>query len=237
LQDRRLSKVARSTDAATGSTQFRADLGTARGVRVLALVGHNLTAAATVRWKGGTTAGASDVYDSTALAVSFSGVSAEDRVGINFPALTVPTALQTARHWECLISDAANPDGYVQIGRLAIAAGYQPTINMSYGAKLALESAAVSSESDGGATIYQDKPVRRSVAFSLEHISESEAFASAWRIQRLAGKTKQILFVFDPADTTLLHERSFLGTLKELTALEFPYALRHSMPFGITEDL
>lgn len=237
LQDRRLAKVARSTDAASGSTEFNIDLGVARDVRVLALVGHNLTAAATVRWKGGTTLGGAEVYDPGAVAMSFSAVSAEDRVGINFPHVHLPPSTQNARYWRCVITDTANPNGYVQIGRLVIAGGYQPTVNMSYGAKLGLETDTKRDVTDGGAAIYQEKPVRRSVSFVLENMAQAEAFANAWKIQRLLGASGQLMFVFDAADTTLLHERSFLGVLRELTALDYPYASYNAMPFAIVEEL
>lgn len=237
LQDRRLAKVARSTNDDAASTLFNIDLGVARSVGLLALVGHNLSAGATVRWKGGTSAGAADVYDSTALALSFAAVSAEDRDGINFSVVHIPAAVQSARYWRVEIVDTANVDTYVEIGRLVIAAKYQPTINMSYGAKLGLEDDTERTVTDGGAAVYQEKAVRRTQRLVLDHIAEAEAFANGWKMQRLAGTKKQLFWVSDAADTTLMHERSFLCVMRELSGLEYPYATRNSMAVELVEEL
>lgn len=237
LQERELHVVARSSDALAASTKIRIDLGVARSVGVLALFGHNLTAAATVQWKGGTSAGATDVYNPGALPMSFAAVTAEDREGINFPVITVPTAAQNARYWDCDIVDTANPDGFVQIGRLWIAAAYKPTANMAVGAELGLESDTEVKVTDGGASVINEKPVRRAARFVLPRLEVSEAFGSPWKIQRLAGMARQVLFVFDDADTTLLHERSFLGLMRELSALEWVSSDRTAMAFEIVEEL
>lgn len=237
LLDRALENVARSADALAASTTLDIDLGVARAVRVLALPKTNLTAAATVKWEGGTSAGANDVYNSTALAVSWSATTAEDRDGINCAVVHVPATAKTARYWRVSIVDTANPDGYVQLARLVIAAGYQPTINMKVGAKLGLRDATVRTESDGAAAKYQVKPVRRTMTFALPMLGQAEAFASAFKIQRQAGKSKQLFFVLDPDDTTYMHERAFLGTLEELGDLDFAKYLYHDNSFRIVEEL
>lgn len=237
LQERELHVVARSSDALAASTKIRADLGVARSVGVLSLIGHNLTAAATVQWKGGTTPGATDVYNPGALPMTFAAVTAEDREGINFPVITIPPAAQTARYWDCDIVDTANPDGYVQIGRLWIAGAYKPTTNMAVGAALGLESDTERKVTDGGASVINAKPVRRVARFLLPRLEVSEAFASPWKIQRRAGMAGQVLFVFDDADTTLMHERSFLGVLRELGPLEWVVPDRTAVAFEIVEEL
>lgn len=239
LQDRRSHKVARSADALAASTKFRIDLGAARAVRVMALAFHNLSTAATVQWKGGTSAGATDVYDSGALAMSYAAVTAEDMVGINFPVVNVPSADKTARHWEVDIVDTGNAAGYVQIGRLFLSAGYQPTTNMLVGASLGLEDDSTSTKTDGGTMTYQEKATKRRVLrFVLDVIAETEAFASGWKIQRLMGTTKQAFVVFNPSDTTLLHERSFPGVLRDLKGIDFPYSIAYNgMGFEVAEEL
>jgi hypothetical protein len=238
LQDRRLHKVARSTNDDAASTQFNIDLGVARSVGLLALPKHNLSAGATVQWKGGTSAGDDDVYDSGALALTFSGVSAEDRDGINFAHVHIPATAQSARHWTCEIVDTSNADGYVELGRLVIAGAYTPTINMNVGAKLGLETDTERSVTDGGAAVFNAKPVRRNAMFVLDHLTTAEAMDSAWKLQRKAGTAEQVFFVFDKSDTTYMHERAFLGTLRELSALEYAYVDgRSAMGFAVVEEL
>src|SRR5262245_42530055 len=57
LQDRRLARVARSTNDDAASTQFDVDLTVARSIRVISLVNHNLSLAATVRVRSSNTVG------------------------------------------------------------------------------------------------------------------------------------------------------------------------------------
>lgn len=237
VQDRRPSKVARSTNALAASSTFRVDLGVARPVGILALVGTNLSAAATVQWKGGTSAGASDVYNPGALAVSFSAVSAEDRDGIDFPVVLVPAAAQTARHWECVITDTANTDGYIDIGRVIVAGKYQPTMNWSVGANLGLEDDTERVVTEGGAALYTEKSVRRVKRMVIENLAEAEAFANLWKMQRIAGVKRQVFFITDTADTTLMHERSFLAVMRQLNGLEYPYPLRNAVALELVEEL
>lgn len=178
------------------------------------------------------------VYDSGWLDAWPSGVTAEDADGINVPFVHLPSSPQSARYWSIQIDDYSNADGYVDLGRLIVAGAFTPTINLNVGAKLGLESAARREESDGGAALYEPKPVRRSVAFVLDHMQQSEAFGNAWKLQRRLGKTGQLFFVFDEDDTTYMHERSFLGVLRELTALEYPYTDgRNRSAFAIVEEL
>ena len=54
-----LADTARSSNALTTSTKLRINHGSAVTARVLVLVRHNLSSAATVRWMRGTTAGGS----------------------------------------------------------------------------------------------------------------------------------------------------------------------------------
>ena len=94
------------------------------------------------------------------------------------------------------------------------------------------------SSTDGGADIFQAKAVRRTWDFALDNIAETEAMTKAWKMQRLLGKHGQLVFVFDTADTTYLHERSFLATFEELGGLQYPYTIaRNQTPLRIREAL
>lgn len=237
LSDRRVSKVARSTDALAASTLANIDLVTARSIGVLALVGHNLSAGATIVWKGGTTLGGAEVYNSGSLSMSFSAATAEDRDGIDFAHVHIPSSLQSARYWRFEITDTSNADGYVEIGRLVIAGKFQPTTNMDYGTGLGLEDDTVRKVTDGGGAIYQEKSVRRTQRLVLNHMAEAEALGTAWKMERLLGKKRQLFYVHDTADTTYLHERSFLAVMRELSGIEYPYASRHSTAIELVEEL
>jgi hypothetical protein len=261
LQDRRLSKVARSSNALAASTQFIVDLQTARGIRVFALPKHNLSIAATIRVTGsansdGVTAA---VYDSGTVSVygsiyptgtlptghpSFTTriVTAEElaeqqAAGLNYGYALDMGSHTSARYWKVAITDTGNADGYVELGRLVLAAAWQPSINMTYGAKLGFETSTTRSESDGGSAIYNERVRRRTFSCAIEGLPENEAMVSVLDMQKYLGTHKQLFFMFDSSDTSHMHRRSFLCVHRELSALDFPYYGRNSVPVGLVEEL
>lgn len=178
------------------------------------------------------------VYDSGWLDAWPSGLDAEEATGLNVPFVHIPSSAQSHRYGSIQIDDTANTAGYVDLARLVIAGTYQPTINYNTGAKLGLRSAAKRTESDGGAAIIEDRPVRRTFQFVLSHLTQSEGFTRAFQLQRRLGKRGQLFVIVDPADTTHQYEQAFLGTLEELSALEYPYTDgRTAMAFQLVEEL
>ncbi len=178
------------------------------------------------------------VYDTGRVDALPSGTDAESRDGWLATWTHVTSAAQSARYWRCNIDDTTNADTYVEIGRLVIAGGFQPTVNASYGATLGYtDPHSTHDDADGGATIHGAKPRRRTCDLLCELMSESEAFGTPFEMAQRLGTTGQLFFVFDPADTTYLHKRSFLATLRELSPIEFPHPTYHSTPFRLMEEL
>jgi hypothetical protein len=240
VQDARLAYKARSSDALATSTTFDIDLGATRDVGVLAILIPNLTKSAvpTIQWKVSTVSNfATTVYDSTAYAPWPTSQTAEDVDGLNVWLIKVPSSVKTGRYVRCAIIDTANVDGYLDVARVIVAGAYRPTYGISYGAKLALEVATIPTDTDGGATIYNERPIRRGYDFALNNVAESEAMANIFKMQRLLGTSRQLFFVLDETATTYLHEQSYLCTIRELGALEFAYATRYGIPFRLREVL
>lgn len=238
LQNRRLSKVARSTNALAASTQFDVNLGVARAVGVMALPKHNFTTAATVRVRGSTVSNfASTVYDSGTVAGWPAGVTAEDAVGINIPFWLCPATAQTARYWRFEVTDTANPAGYIELGRVVLAGAYVPAYAPDYGAGTGLESDTVRTVTDGGGALYDVRPIRRTHRFTIGDLAESEAFGTAWKMQRLLGTSGQFFFLWDGDDTTYKHERSFLAVLRQLSPIEYVGPSLNSTAYEIVEEL
>lgn len=238
LLDRRLSRIARSTNALTTSTTFDIDLGVARTVFMLALVKHTITRTATVRWRASNTAGnfASPLHDSTALVVGPVGATDEDMAGINATNVYVIASGQSARYWRCDIADTGNAAGRVDIGRVALTGAWSPTTGMQTGAKLGFDDSTERLVTDGGAALYRPRAIRRTWDFSVSWLQEAEAFANACKMQRQLGSSGQLLFVFDRSDT-YMHERAMLCVMEQLSAIEFSQASYHSLAFRLSEEL
>ncbi len=240
VADRRLGLIARSTDATTGSTTFDIDLGTPRAIGLLAILIPNLTKSSvpTVQWKGSTVSNfATLVYDSGAVQAWPSGVTAEDVGPLHVWTPTLPVTPQTARYWRCSIVDTANADGHVDVARVIVAAGYQPTVNAATGAKAAIETDATRTFTDGGAAVYQERPTRRSDTFTVNKIAQPETFANIRLMQRILGISGQLFFVFDPTDTALMYERAYLCVFKQLDPIDLPAFSLRTIPFAFVEEL
>ena len=238
LQDRQIALVARSVDCALASTQFDVDLTQARSVGLLALVGHNLTTASKVRWCMSDTAGdfSTPVYTSGWVNAWPTYASEEDMDGLNVNYVHLPTVPQSARYARCEIDDQSNPDGFVQVGRLFVSGVWVPSTGIAIGAKLGLESATERIETDGGAALYRQKPMRRSWDASVPLLEEIESFGTVFRMLRQLGTYGQCFFVFDRNDP-FMHERAFLAVMRELSAIEYPYADAQSVAIRLLEEI
>ncbi|WP_156302354.1 hypothetical protein [Methylogaea oryzae] len=256
LQNRQIARVARTTNAATASTQFVAALATSRLVRSVALVGHNLGTSAKYRIRGG-----QSPTDFSAPGVDTGWVDAWPRIysygsvpwgdprfwgGRYTPGdlgsdtwhliHVFPTNI-AARYWLIELDDSANGAGYLQIGRLFIGEIFQPALNMAYGASIGYEPRTTVEESPSGAEFFNVLRGYRVAKFTLKWLDESEAMAGALDMQRLCGVHGEVLFVWDADDANHKLRRSFLGRMRQLSPIEVPYINNYSIGYEIKELL
>lgn len=255
LKDRRIGKVARSTSPSPGSTQFDADYGGTRLLRLVAIVNHNLSLDAEYRIRLSIDpAFATTVADSGWLPVWpvvnpfgtitwgdpnwWTGQISQEEQEAYTSILTyiLPTSVN-ARYMRIELSDPTNPDGYVQLGRPFTANGWQPVRNMVYGASLQWENRSEVSETLSGAEYFNERAAPRVARFELQAMTESEAMAIAFEIQRSSGITREIFYVWDPEDTVHALRRQFMGRLRQLSPIENPGPNRWRSPFEIKELL
>lgn len=255
LQDRRIGKVARSTSQAAVNTQFDIDFGQARLLRVFALVGHNIQTAGQYRFRFSnddtfaTTVADSDwtdvwpiVYPAESLpweSASFwtGRYSDEEIAGYNATTAWIADAAFSARYARIEISDETNTDGFVEIGRVFAGGGWQPTRNMTVGASLGFLDRTVIQEAQSGAEYFDDRRNPRVARFNLAAMTEDEATATAFEIMRQQGTSGEVLFVWDPNDTTHAIRRQFLGRFRTLNPIEYAGPDRYRAPFEVKELL
>jgi hypothetical protein len=103
---------------ATGDTSewIKFDLGSAMKITMCAIFGHNLTNAATVKLQGN----ASDAWGAPIYDTAFT-----------YDELALVLFLdQTLRWWRITVADAANPDGYIELGRVCAGEYIEPSVNV-----------------------------------------------------------------------------------------------------------
>lgn len=228
LQQLRLSKQARSTNATTGSTKFDVDLGaTPATVRLVGLMRHNLTQAATYRITGGASPGATTVDTGWQAAWPaiyglfdrefehpewFSGrISTAEAAAYPIKLLVDLGQHHVYRYWRVEISDTANPAGAVLLARLWMGPVWQPTINFDWGPAFLWQARDRAVEARSGARFVEALPGRRLFRFSLHELTDQEAWGRIAEQMRQLGTEGDLLVIPDPDDLGNAHRRNILG--------------------------
>lgn len=212
LQTRYLSQKA----TAVTSGVIDIDLKSAKTIGVVALVAH-LTSAKTVHIQAGTTAGDSSAYDSGVLTAY---------VGADFAHTFTPVS---ARYWRITVTGPS-----ISIGRVFIGPSFRPDANFDWGVSLQIESRTNVVESLSGVEYFDKKPNRRVARGHFTWLSHAEAHL--WlNIQRTLDVSNEVYWIEEETDTTYRAMRWFLGRLRTLDAVEYPYFQNHGVGFEISE--
>jgi hypothetical protein len=252
LQTRPLWKVAR-TATATSSLNLDIDFGSAKNVRAIAIMNHNLPSGATWTVYGGTTSGGSQVYNGASLncwqmtfdsdLIEFTDSNWWDGTTSNqyvrHPRIVsiVFSQAYSARYWRIAIANATTTETYLQFGRIWIGNGIVPTYNASYGLSDAWEDLSTVVESDDGATFAYPRRRRRVARFSLDWLTQSSEYAVIHEMQRARGTWDEVLYLPDSADAALNQRSGFLGRMRTLSPIEYPYPSTRSAGFELAELL
>lgn len=256
LKIRRRSRVARSISADPADTWFVIDLGASAIWRVLVLAGHNLSLDARYRVRAGDDpafvawdfdtgwlAAWPAVYDSDALEWEADNFWAgtytrAQRQGLNWDIFVRPDGFLASRYQKVEIEDPLNEASYVQLARLIVADGWSPSRGMAYGAQSRIVDPSSIQTSDSGAESYGVRSRYREVTFNLNYLLEAEAYGRGFELQRGAGVTGEVVFIWSDADVEQALRRRFVGRLEEISAIDHPPVPgRNSIPFKVRETL
>lgn len=208
-------------------------------VSMIGLCSHNLQLFSTVRIRGSSDPTFATVsYDSGTVQVNPVGTTyaALARLRRNyFHKLSTPLVLP---YWRIEIVDTGNPDGFCSVGRLFVGTRvWQPSVNMLAGAGVGWESNSTTEKTIGGAEWTSGAEPHRVLRFGLQ-LPESEMLANGFDLQRVAaGARREVVAVWDPADTVNYVRRSLLGRLRTLSPIEAPYYATNKTAFEIKELL
>ena len=248
LKSQLFSRKAVSTTADPSHTQIWMQLGRFKPVHVVAIAAHNLTA--TARWRARGyygqyfTAELFDtgwvevwpaVYSTAELEWEFDtfwlGTLTEaDRIDftpLSYLFLDSPHLCQSL-HVE--IYDPQNPAGYVAIGRLFVSDAWQPEINMAYGVTYGYEnSTTVVEANDPNRTEHFDPTTpKRTMSFTLDALSEAEAFNRIHRMQRVQGVHNEVFVAEGVEYRQEKLNRVFIGRITEPDPISQPYYQTYS---------
>jgi hypothetical protein len=256
LKNKRISKLARSVDTLPASTKFTIAFESAKSIELIALIAHNFSGEAVVRITANSTNNfTSPAFDSGWLPVWPYGflpqdlleweddnfwlgtISEEAVAGYKTPFSHILSSSVSYQYWQIEISDPDNLDGYVHLGRVFIGPVFVPTINMSWGAGLVVEDATTFETSLAGEEFFDSRERYRIHTFSLDGLTEDEAYQNVLDMQRLLGTSGELFVNGDPDDISNSPRRAFLGRMQSVSPVTHDSFHTYKSSFTIREVL
>ena len=255
LQDRRLSLVARSANAALASTKFDVALDRTRSIDALVLVATNLSTDASITvtlasdpsFSSGTTllATTAPAYPASQHTLDlhwsdsnwWSGrPTTEDLASLGRTSIVLLPKTVLARYVRVEIADTANPETYVQVGRAFVSSAWTPDHNYDFGAALEIGDLSTNDRAIGGGLYFDKRPRYRTQSVAFTNLYET-GFSTIFDILRTAGQTEEAFWIPDSTDTLNLLRRCFLCRIREPSKLEQAAFLRQNVGLVLEELL
>ena len=169
-----------NTVAGVKSSYLLFDMLSAVACALLAVLGTNLTSAATMRLRASntdSTAVAGDLLDTGTIAAG---------VKTGYGAIYKSFNSVTARYWRLDLTDASLPDN-LQVGRVFLGPSWSHTDKLTYGWSVTPVDASVIDESYGGQEYADQRPQRRQLDFTLDWGTEANMYGNAFAMARANG--------------------------------------------------
>lgn len=163
----------------------------------------------------------------------------EDLQRLNFPRqhLYILPEAKFCRYIRISVTDESNADGYVEIDGLYITGVYEPNYNMSYGVDFGRKSNTTKESARGGADVFEKRRSQRYVDFSLDFLSDSEAFTALFDIDAEVDVDGNMYFVYDKADVEYLIRRSFPCRFENLSSSAAVFYQNNTKSFSLIERI
>lgn len=181
-------------------------------VRVVALLGTNLTSTATIRVRASdtdSTGATGDLYDSTTIS---SGLT----TGYTAIYHVLSTDID-ARYWRIDIQDLTVTDN-LHVGRIFIGPAWLPSKPALYGWTLRWEDPSAITMSLGGQEFIDALPQYRVLQFTLSYMDEDEMYHNAFEVSRQRGRRHDILVMMRTTGD-YLNEESVFGLVSRTTPI------------------
>ena len=248
-----LGRVARSIGLDPAQTRFEILLPEDLPVGMVTLVNHNLSNAATVqvlvygdsgatllRHDSGPLEAWPAVYKTATLKWEdrrwWTGKYNDYEKTGNVPVrpMLLPETV-SGRLIRVLLSDPANPDGFVQVGYCDVADTYTPSINMKYGSKFGIRSRSVVVEAEGGAKYGTKRGDVKYWQMPIDYLPEDEASDFIIEMQSQLGVVDPLMIIPFPDKPWTLLRQCFLSRQVQLNPVEKAFFGRDSVLIELEE--
>ena len=209
---------------ATGDTAeyLEIDLGAAKDINLVALLYHNATSAATWQIRAATSQAnltAAPGYDSGVINMWEAGWPADqDPLHAR---LWLGAGSQNFRWWRIDLADAANPDTWLEAGRVYVSKAWQLPSgkNIEYGWEMRRVDPSPRARTKGSQLYVEAQTMWRELMCSLNWLTEAEMYDNFGEIQRLRGASRDVFVMRDPNATAQLLRQSIYGLMSQLAPI------------------
>lgn len=182
------NKPWRSNGAVSGVT-LTVDLGSALGVDAVALISSNLTNAATI----GIAANSSNSWGAPPFSTTLTPwTAANTGVMLKFLAST-----QTFRWWQITLTDAGNPDGFLQVGVVHLGPTVLIPMPLQQFNPTMVDPTIVGYTPARTSYVYQ-LPKYFIVELPIHPMADTDVYSTMLTLLRGAGRSKHSVFCFNP---------------------------------------
>lgn len=248
-----LSRVARTTNDDLASTQVIGTFSASRSLRAMGIVRHNLSRLSRIRVRlYGDAAravllldtGWFDAWPSVFLPADLEWeddnwwdgkISAEEIANY---APTRPIwfgAVYFVRAFTVEFDDTANPAGYVQVGMIEVAQGWQVSINPSPGYAEGHQFRTEAVQALGGVEYFERRDKARVARGTIEYLPRDEALARGFEFQRSADLDRPFLWFPFPDEDVHWLRTAFLARQIDPGLIASGLVGRSTFPFAVKE--
>jgi hypothetical protein len=215
LQDMQPTYSVQSVDATVTSTIIILQATSAQAWSGLALGRTNLSAAALIRIRAATSLGnltSSPSYDSGWISAWPTSGRPTDAGLTWLDIFKLFSAGGSFVWWRIEIDDHTNIAGFVEFGRLYIAAAWTATYNFSYGSGRGHAELDVRNKTETGFTNTDKRGAQRLFDLRLNFVASADAEDFIYEVRRRTGTAGDFFVCLDPTETTRLHRKMMMAT-------------------------
>ncbi|WP_447926952.1 hypothetical protein [Vreelandella sp. EE27] len=257
VQDGRFSVVAKSRSLSRADTQYWITLPKRQRIHAVAMPAHNMSASATVRARVYRDSAGTDLIHDTSWHDVWPALydlesvvwgddnfwnrrlSEDDRKNYTPLAIVLfsERLLGSSVHVE--LSDPANQEGAIILGRVLLTDVWQPRYNLDRGVRHGYDSGTeITRAGDAARTGYARRVTpKRTVMFDLNHLTEDEAFMRIHRLQRTEDVVGEILYLWSPVPSPTNFARAMVAHQTELNDISYPYHNNYQHAMSLLEIL
>lgn len=219
LQDMQPTYSVQSVDAVVTSTIIILQAASAQAWSGMALGRTNLSAAALIRIRAATSEAnltASPSYDSGWISAWPTSGRPTDAGLTWLDVFKQFNAGGSFVWWRIEIDDNTNTAGFVEIGRLYMAAAWTATYNFAYGSGRGHIPLDIRNKTETGFTNTDKRGAQRVFDLKLDVVGQSDAEDFLYELRRRTGTAGDVFVCLDPAETTRLHRKMMMATFDEM---------------------